>query len=68
VTAEGEGFELEATRRRERSESLLPKSRAQPRDLQPLDRLTGGVQYRLETPSNATYHAKIIFCTSCKTS
>jgi len=27
------GFELEAFRRRERSGSLLPKSRAQPRDL-----------------------------------
>jgi len=31
--AEREGFELEAIRRRERSGSLLPKSRAQPGDL-----------------------------------
>ena len=33
VTTEGEGLELEALRRRERSERLLPKSRAKPRDL-----------------------------------
>lgn len=26
----------------------------------PLDRLTGGVQHRLETPSNATYHEEIL--------
>jgi len=50
----GGGVELEAFSRRERSGSLLPKSRAKPRDLVadgPLSDLTDRVQYPLATPS-----------------